>query len=155
MHGLIVKYIPIIQIYGILPLNVNTCVLNFQRRQFLLDFLVVVEKPICLAVFISDIKRLEILILWKLEIFFLLKRFLFPAPLYSRTTDRGGGENNWNCKLSPTGNLNIPNRGEPCHHRHHHHHHHHHHNDDDHHSFPHNVMFLISIQIWRQMGAAV
>ena len=85
---------------------------------------------------------------------FLLKRFLFPAPLYSRTTDRGGGENNWNCKLSPTGNLNIPNRGEPCHHRHHHHHHHHH-NDDDHHSFPHNVMFLISIQIWRQMGAAV
>ena len=59
MHGLIVKYIPIFQMYGILPLNVNTCVLNFERRQFLFDSLVVVEKPICFAVFISDIKRVN------------------------------------------------------------------------------------------------
>ena len=180
MHGLIVKYIPIIQIYGILPLNVNTCVLNFQRRQFLLDFLVVVEKPICFAVFISDIKirgrmlkqtfgenlKFSFCENLKYLTFFvktisLSSSFVFPHDWqrWRRKQLKLQIVANWKFKYSKqrgtmSSSSSPPSSPSPCHHRHHHHHHHHH-NDDDHHSFPHNVMFLISIQIWRQMGAAV
>ena len=42
---------------------------------------------------------------------FLRKPFLLLPSLYSRAGERGGGENNWNCKLATTGNLNILNSG--------------------------------------------